>query len=240
MNKQTVMTLLRIAWSVLWRAALAVAIVAALCWVGIFMILDTVFNGPSVTARDTLTLTLLEFPSTRDIPARYLGQDTVDAIRSAAAASMGTSDPSLVTVAPSGGQTATHTLEKSTATVQLLNNADTLLTADDGQDGNFWSINADGVLILSDSREALHTLGASHTASCGAVLMLDGKANEALLERSGYAAYTALGQRADGTFILVTCDGGSWEIPGASYRDLLNIMTEYGAVNACILSANEE
>ena len=44
---------------------------------------------------------------------------------------------------------------------------------------------------------------------------------------------TAIGQRADGTVIFVVVDGRQGGSLGATYADLIDIMVEYGAVNAC-------
>lgn len=46
---------------------------------------------------------------------------------------------------------------------------------------------------------------------------------------------TAIGQRADGTVLLLVIDGRQASSLGATYDDLVSIMTEYGAVNAANL-----
>ena len=43
---------------------------------------------------------------------------------------------------------------------------------------------------------------------------------------------TAIGQRADGTVLLLVIDGRQPSSIGASYNDLIGIFMEYGAVNA--------
>lgn len=52
----------------------------------------------------------------------------------------------------------------------------------------------------------------------------------------GIAPRTGIGQKADGTVILVVIDGRqpSWSM-GATLRDLMNVFIEYGAVNAANL-----
>ena len=53
---------------------------------------------------------------------------------------------------------------------------------------------------------------------------------------SGLNPRTAIGQRADGTLLLLVTDGrGSNSHAGASAADLIDIMTRYGAVNAANL-----
>lgn len=52
---------------------------------------------------------------------------------------------------------------------------------------------------------------------------------------TGTSQRTAIGQRADGTVILLVTDGRSAESIGATKNDLIDIMVEYGAVNAGML-----
>ncbi len=51
----------------------------------------------------------------------------------------------------------------------------------------------------------------------------------------GAAQRTAIGQRADGTFILVVTDGRTASSLGAQYNEMIDIMKSYGAVNAGLL-----
>lgn len=46
---------------------------------------------------------------------------------------------------------------------------------------------------------------------------------------------TAIGQRIDGAVLLLVIDGRQPSSLGATYQDLIDIMMEYGAVNACNL-----
>ena len=55
------------------------------------------------------------------------------------------------------------------------------------------------------------------------------------LSNSGYNPRTAIGQLSDGTVIFVCIDGRQMGSLGGTYSDLINIMVEYGAVNACNL-----
>lgn len=45
------------------------------------MVLNLVFNGPSPTARNQLTMTLIEASATKWVPALFIGEDTVAEIR---------------------------------------------------------------------------------------------------------------------------------------------------------------
>ena len=48
----------------------------------------------------------------------------------------------------------------------------------------------------------------------------------------GIAQKTAIGQRADGTVIMIVTDGRSAESVGATRNDMIDLMVEYGAVTA--------
>ncbi len=236
MDKEKVVKIMtRWGLPILWRLALVVTVLLLVVNVGNHLLLDALFNGPSESYRDSLALTLLASGS--DLPAKYLDSATLDKIQAAANAACGTSDPGLVNpISGNAVESATHVLKSATATVEFPHTAPGIL----GRGSHFWGINHDHILVLSDIQEGLSKLGITDIQSCGAILMLDGQPNTALLERSGHAAFAALGQDKNGTLIFVTTTGGTKDAPGATYRDLLNIMQEYGAVNACILSENYE
>ncbi len=68
----------------------------------------------------------------------------------------------------------------------------------------------------------------------GPVLIMNGEVNmEAYNMNSGFNPRTAIGQRADGAVIFVCIDGRQAGSVGGTYRDIIDIMVEYGAVNAC-------
>lgn len=52
---------------------------------------------------------------------------------------------------------------------------------------------------------------------------------------SGTAQRTAIGQRADGTVLLLVTDGRTADSIGATRNDIIGIMARYGAVNAAML-----
>lgn len=67
-------------------------------------------------------------------------------------------------------------------------------------------------------------------------LIINGKSRQISGNGSGANPRTAIGQRADGTVLLLVTDGrGIAGHLGATAADLLNIMEEYGAVNAANL-----
>ncbi len=70
----------------------------------------------------------------------------------------------------------------------------------------------------------------------GPVLIQNGVINnQEFSKNSGYNPRTAIGQRGDGAVIFVCVDGRQAGSMGATYTDLINIMVEYEAVNACNL-----
>ena len=52
---------------------------------------------------------------------------------------------------------------------------------------------------------------------------------------TGTAQRTAIGQRADGTVIMIVTDGRSASSLGATHNDMIDMMVSYGAVNAAML-----
>ena len=68
----------------------------------------------------------------------------------------------------------------------------------------------------------------------GPALIINGTINQkAYSANSGFNPRTAIGQRADGAVIFVCIDGRQVGSPGGTYADIINIMVEFGAVNAC-------
>ena len=69
----------------------------------------------------------------------------------------------------------------------------------------------------------------------GPALLVNGEVNlQAYNDPSGKGnPRTAIGQRADGAVIFVCIDGRQAGSMGGYYSDIIDIMQEYGAVNAC-------
>lgn len=67
------------------------------------------------------------------------------------------------------------------------------------------------------------------------VLIVNGNEQEVLGAGGGLNPRTAIGQRADGTVIFVTVDGRQSNSIGATFADMIKIMSDYGAVNAASL-----
>ena len=74
------------------------------------------------------------------------------------------------------------------------------------------------------------------TGACfGPVLVANGEAADLSTLGSGVNPRTAIGQRSDGAVLMLVIDGRQATSMGAKYQDLVDIMLEYGAVNACNL-----
>ena len=215
------------------RVLVSIIAVAALVCFALSMALNMVLCGPSVTARNQLTLTLLANESTRGIPSLFLDQQTIDDITGTSdALPTGSSDPALIT--GNSGKTATTlvNLERSIAVVHQRPAADVSIPA--GHGPYYWGLSPEGVLMLSTAADTPHATGA-----CEAILILNGQVNEALFARdSGYAIRAAVGQAADGTIILVSTGSTGGPVT-ATWQELINIMTQYGAVNACCLYSGD-
>lgn len=67
----------------------------------------------------------------------------------------------------------------------------------------------------------------------GPVLIANGEPCE--LNASGVNPRTAIGQRSDGAILMLVIDGRQVISMGATMQDLVDIMMDYGAVNACNL-----
>ena len=295
------------------RTLLAVLSVAAVLLAGLCMIMDEVFNGPSETARNRLTMSLLEASATKWVPAVFVGQETVDQIQAKVAADLpeGQSDPTQVVIRREGGleddEWAEHpdglrveevhgdtynayvmlirdparvylspsskSYSKSRPGTRITKQIETegavaainggaffdngtispevgsvpcglvvsrgeVLWNDGSSYYGFAGFNEDDILVVSKKMSAAEAKEAHIRDGCcyGPVLIKDSAVNEeAYNTNSGYNPRTAIGQRADGTVILLCVDGRQAGSLGATYADVIDVMVEYGAVNACNL-----
>ena len=102
----------------------------------------------------------------------------------------------------------------------------------------FVGFNEDNVLVVAASMSAAQAKELNIRDGCefGPVLIVDGVVNEeAYNNESGFNPRTAIGQREDGAVIMVCIDGRQMGSIGGSFADMIDIMVEYGAVNACNL-----
>ncbi len=102
----------------------------------------------------------------------------------------------------------------------------------------FVGFNEDNVLVVAQSMTSTKAIELKIRDGCefGPVLIMNGHINEeAYNDPSGLNPRTCMGQRADGAVILLVIDGRQVSSFGGTYADAIDIMVEYGAVNACNL-----
>ena len=91
----------------------------------------------------------------------------------------------------------------------------------------------DGLLIVGEyGAGQAKDLGIVSCVTFGPILVSNGAATDISWIRSGLNPRTAIGQRRDGCILLLVIDGRQVHSYGATYRDVQDIMLEYGAVNA--------
>lgn len=98
------------------------------------------------------------------------------------------------------------------------------------------------VVIGFDNKNVLHVgrmtakeamdKGIRDAVSFGPALIVNGQPAQYIGRGGGLNPRTAIGQRADGSVLLLAIDGRQPNSVGASYKDLIDIFTEYGAINA--------
>jgi len=96
--------------------------------------------------------------------------------------------------------------------------------------------NKDNILMVGNmsGQQALDA-GIRDCVCFGPILVVNGEAAQLTGSGGSLNPRTAIGQRADGAVILLCVDGRMPGSLGASYADLINVMIEYGAVNAANL-----
>lgn len=308
----------KLIWRIVRRFFLLLFTLVLLLVAGLAMLCNQIFNGPSETARDVLTMSLLEASATKWVPALFIGEDTVKEIQSSIDSTLpadvsnssqiviqsglvdgaGNSewkdhpdgiriesvkgdtftahvmivrDPSAVFVGTSlsEGQKFATSLPGKPINIAMaekgviaavnggafLDNgtsspivgsvpkglvlSEGKVVWNDGRSYNgFVGITEDNILLVANTMTAARAQELKIRDGCcfGPVLLMDGVINEtAYNQNSGYNPRTAIGQRADGAIILLCIDGRQLGSMGGTYRDIINIMVEYGAVNACNL-----
>ena len=302
---------------ILGKIAIAAVVAVMVPVVGLFLILGQIFNGPSVTARNVLTMSLLEPSGTKWIPPIFLSDEVLDEIKNGSSGSelpdifnpgmiqintgnslsnsdewknhpdgvrierisgstfdahiMIIRDPSKVYMATSTenfskdipGLRITEAIEREGAIAAInagafydngtsnpvVGSVPEGLVIAGGKvvwnrvemgvpENGFVGFNKDNVLVVAHSMTANKAMELNIRDGCcfGPVLIMNGRVNEKVYNgNSGWNPRTAIGQRADGAVIFVCIDGRQANSLGGTYRDVINIMQEYGAVNACNL-----
>lgn len=94
----------------------------------------------------------------------------------------------------------------------------------------------DRLVVRSDvSRSGAKELHLRDAVAFSPALIVNGKPINNASVRVGLSARTAIGQKEDGTVLMLVIDGRQPDSFGAQMNDLTAIMTEYGAVNAANL-----
>ena len=90
---------------------------------------------------------------------------------------------------------------------------------------------AEGVLHVGTmTGQSALDAGLVWAVSFGPALVVNGTPSSGMA--SGVNPRTAIGQRADGTVLLLVIDGRQVDSLGATFEDLADIMLDFGAVNA--------
>ena len=297
------------------RRFLLVFFTIILCLVvGLVLVMNEIFNGPSPAARDVLTMSLTEASATKWVPGLFLGDELVEQIRANVnvelpddvtdtsqvvinknnaatdtdewknypdgirieeyagdtfnAHIMIIKDPSLVYMATSTDGDFSYNIPGTRITEEIENEkAIAAINAgaffDDGTaspkvgsvpqglviaDGKvrwnsgaapeegFVGFNQDNILVVAKTMTAdkAMELGIRDGCCFGPVLIMNGQINEdAYNSKSGYNPRTCIGQRADGAVVFLCIDGRQASSIGGTYKDCIDILYEYGCVNAC-------
>ena len=302
--------------TILRRFFLVLFIAIVLVFTALILVLNMVFNGPSPTARNQLTMTLIEASATKWIPALFIGEDTVAEIRTGENVELAenVTDVSAVVISrnaltsandewaayPDGIRIETVSGNTYNATVMIVRNPEQVylgisthegfstsipgkrLTAAIEDEGAIAAVNGgafndngttasyvgtlpaglvysegecvwtsgkpsetsgfagfteDNILIVHKdniSKAQAEELNIRDGCCFGPVLIMNEEINmEAYNKVSGLNPRTAIGQRADGAVGFVCIDGRQPSSMGGEYADVIDIMVEYGAINAC-------
>ncbi|SHH77332.1 phosphodiester glycosidase family protein [Clostridium intestinale] len=114
--------------------------------------------------------------------------------------------------------------------------------ADENQKIDMIAINKDGRLIIGKySINELNELGAKEAVTFGPTLVVNGKPTIRSGDGGwGIAPRTVIGQRSDGSIMLLVIDGRQlFGSVGATLREAQDLMIEYGAINAANLDGGK-
>ena len=120
----------------------------------------------------------------------------------------------------------------------VISNGQVVWTSGQAPYQGFVGFTEDNVLVVASSMTTAKAKEMKIRDGCefGPVLIVDGVVNEkAYNNESGLNPRTAIGQRQDGAVIMVCIDGRQAGSLGGGFADMIDIMIEYGAVNACNL-----
>ena len=299
------------------RFFLLVFTIVILAAAALVLVMNLIFNGPSIAAQELLTMSLIEASATKWVPALFIGEERVAEIQTPVDAELPDEftdisqvvvqtggaissasdewanypdgirieryygddfnahimiirDPSQVYMGTSSekfsvnipGKRITEMMDANPDVIAAINAG---AFFDDGTAGSavgsyplglvvsegetvwtsgkqpglegFAGFNEDNILVVSKknlTQKEAEELKIRDGCCFGPVLIMNGEANlEAANNKSGRNPRTAIGQRKDGAVIFVCVDGRQASGMGAFYSELIDIMVEYGAYNAC-------
>ena len=283
--------------------------------VGLALVMNLVFNGPSPAARTTLTMTLLEPSATKWIPGLFMDKEVVNSIRNmgkedlpeeeqdttmvtidrvgtlSAASDEWANYPDGIQIKPYKGKTfnAYIMIIRDPSRVYLgLSNYNGFTTSIPGKrlnvaiedekasaainagafndngtagpevgsvpnglvvaggkvvsnvgkppaetGGGFCGFNDQDILVVAKDMTPEQAMNLNIRDGCefGPVLIVNGES--VFNGNSGYNPRTVVGQRADGAVLFICADGRQAGSMGATYKDMIDILMDEGAVNAC-------
>ena len=108
--------------------------------------------------------------------------------------------------------------------------------SESGVDSGFVGIDSDYILHVGKlTAREIRERDIQYGVCFGPVLIANGEVALAENNVGGLNPRTAIGQRSDGAILMLVIDGRQVISIGATYRDMVDIFLEYGAVNACNL-----
>ena len=111
-----------------------------------------------------------------------------------------------------------------------------VLAGEPGEMVDVYGFNKNNVLVVGKmTPEYAKSAGIRDAVSFGPALIVNGKAAKYSGSSGGLNPRTAIGQREDGAVLLLVIEGRKTSSMGATMADLIEIMKEYGAVNAANL-----
>jgi len=119
---------------------------------------------------------------------------------------------------------------------EAISNGEILFCGDETRAYTIVGFNSENKLIVDKmTADDAISMGLRDAISFSPILIKDGQPTNVSGFSLGLNPRTAIGQRADGTVLLLVIDGRQPQSLGATYQDLIDIMVKYGAVNACNL-----
>lgn len=118
----------------------------------------------------------------------------------------------------------------------VISEGEILFTKSGGDENVTVGFTEDDKLVVGEMTAAqAEALKLRDAVTFGPQLVVNGEPCEVSGISSGLNPRTAIGQREDGAVLLLVIDGRQVNSLGATHADLMRLMLEYGAVNACNL-----